>query len=157
AAVPAIAFVQFKNGHVNTASAEVTFEMPIAAHSTIIACFDFNSTSVSAASVTDSLGNAYDTVVGPYDRTGFRHYVAIADDSPPGTDSVTITADALTSMQIYLHEYAGVAAVDQVAMATGTSTAVDAMASGFATTTSAPELIFGYAEMSGRGAAGSGF
>jgi hypothetical protein len=157
--LPAIGFVQYKNGHTNTTVANVMFDAPIGAHSTIVACFDFNSTTVSG-SASDSLGNHYEMVVGPYDRTGFRHYVAIATDSAAGTDTVTITADAFTSMQIYLHEYAGVAAtnaVDQVAMAIGTSTAVDALASGYATTTSAPELIFGYAEMSGSGTAGSGF
>jgi len=160
APAPPPSFVQYQNGHTNTQAATVTFGSAIQAHSTIIACFDFNSTTVSALPVTDSLGNAYQTIVGPYDRTGFRHYIAIAENTAAGTDTLTIAADQFTSMQIYLHEYTGLApsnAVDQIAMAIGTSTAVDAMASGFAVTTSAPELLFGYAEMSGRGSAGTGF
>src|SRR5262249_5113166 len=90
APAPPPSFVQYQNGHTNTQAATVTFGSAIQAHSTIIACFDFNSTSVSALPVTDSLGNTYQTIVGPYDRTGFRHYVAIAEDTAAGTDTLTI-------------------------------------------------------------------
>lgn len=151
-----IGFVQNMDGHVNTITANVTFAAPIGAHHAIVACFDFNSNGVTVSDVSDSLGNTYAVIAGPFDRVGWRHYIAFAADSAPGVDTISITCTQFTSMQIYLHEYAGIRAVDQTAMAEGASTAADGMASGFATTTSAPELIFGYGE-TGRGGVGSGF
>ena len=69
--------------------------------------------------MTDALGNTYNTILGPFDRTGFRHYIVVAEDSPPGMNTLTIMIDGPASIQIYAHEYAGLArssSVDATAM-----------------------------------------
>ena len=107
-------------------------------------------------SVADNLGNAWVPVSNAVRRTDHgvaQLFYALVGSS--GTDSVTVTANVPSAfLELYVHEYSGVSALDVSASGQGSSTTPS---SGAATTTSANEVIFGYALLTHTGAAGSGF
>ncbi len=159
ASVP-ITFVQGNSSHPSTAAATLAFNTPVAAGDAILVAF-FCGSAATLSSVTDSLGNTFQTVVGPDPGSNNNHYIAIAPGSAAGADSVTVTLSAAPAgFNLFILEYAGLAPASAFDVtSTGSDTAADTdggMASGFATTTAANELIFGLADSVG-GAAGAGF
>jgi hypothetical protein len=148
-----IAFVQATATSTAAATANVAFERPVGAHSAIIVGIDFDNFSQTMLPVTDSLGSRYQTIMGPVDNPmdqgGLRHYLAFASDVMGGAVTVTVslTGSPATSLQVYIHEYSGVAlqgALDAHTSATGTSALPDGVTSGSVMTSAAPELIFAF-------------
>jgi hypothetical protein len=160
---PDIAFVQARENDSPTAlNLSTTFGSDVRAHSAIIVCISIYTLAVSVSAISDSLGNSYTTVVGPFDGNGTRHYIAVALDVAGGPDTVTVTVNGNPSpyLGLHIHEYAGLArqgAFDVGSAAAGTSSAVDGMASGAKATTADHELIFGYGVSSDTAYPGTGF
>jgi hypothetical protein len=146
ATVP-ISFVQVKSVAPTAKLTTLTLNAAVTAHDAIIVCLNYPSTTGLLVDLSDDLGNTYDVVVGPIDAGGDLHYVAVALDVIGGTDSVTLTLPLPPNgADLFVLEYAGLAlanAFDVSAHQSGTTTA---MTSGNATTTSAHELVLGYAE-----------
>jgi hypothetical protein len=154
-----ITFVQQNTIKPTAAVTTLSFNNPVAAHDAIIVCLNFPAASNATLSgITDSLGNSYAVVVGPIVGNGATHYVAVALDSKPGSDTLSVTATVApnSGSDLFALEYSGLAlsgAFDVSASNSGNSTA---LASGNAPTTSPHELLIGYAEAS-NAAAGTGF
>ncbi len=152
-----IAFVQgFANKFGTATVGQLAFAQPLAAHHAAIIGVDSNSPGT--ATVTDSQGNTFTPVLGPITNGGLRMTIFAAFDVAGGADTLTVTLSAAPSsfFEVYLHEYAGIVAYDTGAVAVGSSTATDAMASGPADTHAAKELVFGYG-VTGSAVAGTGF
>ncbi len=162
---PPITYVQ---GNAGSSGADaggivvVPFKTALSAHDAVIVGVDYNysTAATTVASVTDTLGNAYKQVL-QQDASGARLHIVLAEDVAGGPDllTITLTTPPKSFFEVYIHEYAGLAlaaAFDVGAGATGTSSAIDGMASGFATTSFANELIFGYG-VTGTADAGTGF
>jgi chitodextrinase len=140
------AFIQ---GTVNQISSGITNSVPLssptAAGSLIVVYVIWDNTG--SVSVSDSAGNTYASAVGPtqWNSDPYSVQVFYAINRSGGADAVTATfSTAVMSFGIvYVHEYSGVdqtAPIDVTAAASGSSPSLD---SGFATTTSANDLIFG--------------
>jgi hypothetical protein len=157
-----IAFVQAgETDNSSGATVSLAFGRDVAAHSSIIACVTVYTTAVTLVSVTDTLRNAYTTVMGPLDGNGTRHYVVLASNVAAGPDTVTATMSANPSsyLSIHIHEYSGLAdssAFDVGSFSTGTAGGADGMKSGAKPTSANAELVFGYA-ISSTTAPGTGF
>jgi hypothetical protein len=154
-------FVQVGFNFTTDTSLSVSFEKPIGSGNTIVIALDvFGPETAAVTAVTDTLGNHF-TVLGPFDSSVERHYLAYAEDTVPGTDAITAAVDTAASLELYIHEYSGLApaaSLDAVQWANGSSLAVDGMQSGFATTTAPVEVVFAFAECtSGTCASGTGF
>ena len=104
----------------------------------------------------DSLHNTWVPVSSAVRRTDHgvaQLFYAVAGSS--GADTVTVTASIPSVfLELYVHEYSGVSALDASASGQGSSTTPS---TAVATTLSSNELIFGYALLTNPGAAGSGF
>jgi hypothetical protein len=98
---------------------------------------------LSGVMVSDTQGNRYVPVVGPFDN-GARYWIFAAFNAKGGSDTVTATVDVTTTttFEIYVHEFGGIAAFDNGAARSGVSTAVDGMTSGPATISCGNELIW---------------
>ena len=146
AALAAPAFVQEKDNQVTSGtSSRVTLSSPAAAGNLIAVYLIWDNTG--GASVSDSLGNAYVSAVGPtrWSNGNYSAQIFYAINARGGSETVTATfAAKITSFGIvYAHEYSGVnptAALDVTAAAAGTS---GSLSSGSATTTNATDLLFG--------------
>jgi len=146
-----IATVQTEATSTVTATNSLVLPAPVQAHNAIIACFTFTSGNATLQSISDSLGNTYTVVAGPVVTNGFVHYVAIASNSPGGSDTVTVTLSAAISggWDLLALEYTGLALsapFDKSVYDSGNS---GAMTSGSATTSFAHELLLGYGHSSG--------
>jgi hypothetical protein len=120
------------------------------AHDAIIVALAHDSTS--GLKVSDTQGNAYVPVVGPFDAIGNRFWIFATFDTAGGSSgSTTVTATVDVTLQhyieMYVHQFHGVAAFDHGSERTGVSTAVDGATSGSATLSCANELVFGFGEM----------
>jgi len=126
------------------------------AHDAIVVALDHNS--FANAVVSDSHGNTYRPVVGPFDADSYRHWIFAALDVVGGTDTVTATLDSpgQNVFEFYVHEFHNVAAFDIGRASAGTATGKDAMNSGEAMTRCGNELIFGYG-VTGAASLGTGF
>jgi len=109
----------------------------------------WNDDTVTVASVSDSLGNAYNIATGPLTVAGggagagsLSEVIYYAANITAGANTVTVnwngSGAAIPDLRIL--EYSGVSGVDAASGAAGTSTDAD---SGSATTTNANDLIFG--------------
>jgi hypothetical protein len=162
---PSIAFVQAQTTNVRSGTATLSFTNAVGAHAAIIVCFDYDSKSVTPAGptgVTDTLGNAYNLVLGPVPGFDDTIYIAVAANSPPGRDTITVTLTGApySYFEVYAHEYAGIAMSnpsDQTSWTAGTSTAPDGMISGPIVTTAPNDLLFGFGQSAGMSAGGEGF
>jgi hypothetical protein len=159
----AIAFVQARENSAPTATSLVTtFGSDVVAHDAVIVCISIYTTAVSLVGIVDTRHSTYQTVMGPLDGHGTRHYIAVALDIAPGPDAVTVNVSGNPSpyLGVHIHEYAGLAtanAFDVGSFAIGTTNAVDGMASDPRTTTADRELIFGYGVASDTAYPGTGF
>jgi hypothetical protein len=130
-------------------STTVAFARPVTEHNTIIVAVDVTPASATPAPViTDSLQNRYAVVAGPYSVSGaLQLYLAAAFDVAGGTDNVTVTWSGAPNVDLYIHEYAGLAAVDAIdgtSTARGTSSDADSVASASVTVTAPNELLFAF-------------
>jgi hypothetical protein len=156
----AIAFVQARETETSTAtSLSSAFGSDVGAHHAIIVCISIYTLAVTVTGLSDTRGNRYATVVGPFDANGTRHYLALALDVAGGPDTVTVTVSGNPApyLGMHIHEYSGLVAFDTGSTAAGTSSAVDGMASGVKSTAADHELIFGYGVSSDTAFPGTGF
>lgn len=151
APLPVISAVHAEASSSVTAINSLVLSAPVQAHDAIIVCFTFTSGTRTLQSITDSLGNTYAVVAGPVVTNGFVHYVAIASDSPGGSDTVTVrlSAEDAGGWDVLALEYTGLALTspfDTTAYASGNS---GTMTSGIASTSFAHELLIGYGHSTG--------
>jgi hypothetical protein len=106
---------------------------------------------VNLTGVSDSLGNTYQVVAGPFEHgaPNLRAYIVIAEDSPAGADTLTITLSAVPNdeLEVAVDEYSGLATAsvfDMSSTSAGSGDGLDAISGSVATTTG-HELAFGYA------------
>lgn len=98
------------------------------------------------SSVTDSSGNVYKLAVGPTQSAAMPgtqaiYYASKVKAASAGVNTVTVTFNTAAAYpDVRIAEYTGVSTLDAVATANGSSSTMN---SGVATTTSAPELLFG--------------
>lgn len=154
-----IAFVQVVAEEYNAATTAFANLAGVKPHDSIIVLSGFDAQA--PITVMDSVGSAYTQLVS-FDSTDtgepVRNFVWAAFDVAGGNVTVTVTTTDTTHeyFEVYALEYAGLSAFDVSATAQGTSSSTDAMASGYATTTFANDLIVGYGT-EGVGAAGTSF
>jgi hypothetical protein len=106
----------------------------------------WDNTTAVVSSVTDSSGNTYKLALGPtlsqvMPRTQAIYYASGVSPASAGANTVTVTFNTAASYpDVRIVEYKGVTTLDAGATTGGNSANMD---SGPATTTSAPELLFG--------------
>src|SRR6266849_6574705 len=131
----------------------------VEAHFNLGMIYEWGDTTSSVSLVSDSRGNAYSPAGAMTTGTGLRQAIYYAKNIAAGSNTVTVTFNqAAVSPDVRILEYSGLdtsTPLDATAAAVGTGTTAN---SGYATTTSATELIFG-AGTSGNifSAAGTGF
>lgn len=129
----------------------------VTAHDALIVALDYDS--FTGAALTDTQGNVYRAVVGPYDAVSARHWIFAAFDVVGGSnDTLTATLDAVGQhyFELYVHEFHNVAAFDVGKFSSGTQTGTDGMNSGSAITQCNNEIIFGFG-VTGHAQHGTGF
>jgi hypothetical protein len=148
----AINFVQSATGTSGSASVAIPFASNNIAGNLIVvgAMVAVGQT----ASVSDSLGNAYQIAIGPTDEVvnGTRSYIFYAANIKAGANTVTVTRSASPgSLLAAIHEYSGIATVLPLDQTAGiASLAVTTFSSGStAATTQASELLFGWGAAAG--------
>jgi hypothetical protein len=134
----------------NTSSAVATFPNGVLPHSAIVVAMDPNQAGGGTITqVTDTMGSSYTIVGGPFPApTGYAFYLAVAFDVSGGDNvKVTATMNAPTSsLEIYIHEYSGIASLDGVAFnKSSTATTVRDGMTVSLTTVAPNELLFGFA------------
>jgi hypothetical protein len=104
--------------------------------------------SFAGVTLTDTQGNAYVPVVGPFDANGIRDWIFATMHAKGGPDTVTATLDATGQkfFEVYVNEFHGLANFDHGASSAGTSAVEDGMTSGLATVSCGNDLIFGWGE-----------
>jgi hypothetical protein len=132
-------------GVVSTTTATLSFNNPVAAHDAIIVALYVKGAPVLDA-LTDTLDNTYQVVLGPVTDGGQTLYIAVALDSPAGLDDIDVrmTAAPNAAVELFIHEYAGIAEFDVATYGAGAMFGPDAMQSGTIATHHAGELLFGY-------------
>lgn len=159
---PPIAFVQAAaGGATKETTASVTFANAISSHDAVIVAIGIGN-GATVTQVSDSIGNDYQIVVGPTTEGPgvLASYIAFAGDVAGGADTVVVKVSGSGYLDVYIHEYSGLAlsnAFDVGSGATGTSTATNGVSSGSATTDAGNELIFGFGNASGTLTVGTGF
>jgi hypothetical protein len=143
-----IGFIQSTAVESNASSTgKVVLHDPVSAHHAIIVALDFTGSS-SLSSVTDDSGDTFQTVLGPISDS-FDHslYVAAAFDvaaaATPPTIAVALAKPA-DVLEIYVHEYAGLAFMSALDQRSGGDGSTAQMKSPDVVTTSPNELIFGF-------------
>jgi hypothetical protein len=143
---------------------EVAFPTPVTAHDAIVVCvhLEWQVGAQQISAITDSLGNTYTLVVGPVDGVYVPSlYVAMALDVRGGSDSVTVRCalPVTQELDVYVHEFSGIALAGAFDVRASASGATPAMSSGPATTTADNELVIGFGETNRHGtvASGTGF
>ncbi len=154
-----IAFVQQNTAKPTATTTTIALPDQVGAHDAIIVCLNYPlAANATLTSITDTLNNTYTVVLGPHPGNSDQHYIAVAFDTAPGTDTLTLTLSAATNggSDLLVVEYSGLAlsgAFDVKSAMSGNGTA---MTSGTAQTTAAHELLVGYAEAPSA-TAGTGF
>jgi hypothetical protein len=111
-----IAFVQSQAN----STATLAFDRPVTTHNAIVAAMTVSPSPAQSPSVTDSLGNHYSMVAGPYvapQLPAIALYLFAAFDVVGGPDTVlpTVTASG-EYLELYINEYAGLVGVDGVSL-----------------------------------------
>jgi RHS repeat-associated protein len=162
-AVAQISFVQVNSGPSTfqsfNSSVAVTYTSAQTAGNLNIVAVGWGDTTSSVSLVSDSRGNTYSPAGATTTGTGLRQAIYYAKNIAAGSNTVTVTFNqAAAGPDVRILEYSGLdtsTPLDATAAAVGNGTTAN---SGYATTTSATELIFG-AGTSGYifSAAGTGF
>jgi photosystem II stability/assembly factor-like uncharacterized protein len=150
-----IQFVQVNANDTSTATASassvtVPYSAAQVAGDLNIVVVGWEDTTAVVSSVTDSNGNKYKLAVGPtlsqvMPGTQSIYYASDVSPASAGANTVTVTFNTAASYpDVRIVEYHGVSTLDAIATTAGNSAN---MASGPATTTSAPELLFGAPNM----------
>jgi hypothetical protein len=125
-------------------NASVAFQNATTAGHTIVAYVTWSN--AGSVALTDSQGNTFVNVGSPVSwGSGYSAQIFYATNIAGGADTVTATfRTSLTSWggNIYIHEYAGISAINPVDVTAAASGSSASMNSGNATTTSVNELIF---------------
>ena len=153
-------FVQVTQNQIsNGTSVSVPFSAPTKSGNTIVAYVIWNNTG--SVALTDSLG---DTFVGVGTPTpwgnGNSAQVFYASNIAGGADTVTVAFRSAVSQfgVLYIHEYAGISAVNPVDFTVAASGSSSTLNSGTGNTTTANDLIFAAGVSDNTvTAAGSGF
>jgi hypothetical protein len=97
-------------------STSVAFARPVTAHNTIVVAVDVTPGAATPPTViTDSLQNRYSVLAGPYSVSGgLQLYLVAAFDVAGGPDTVNVMWTGPDYVDLYIHEYAGLALVDAV-------------------------------------------
>jgi photosystem II stability/assembly factor-like uncharacterized protein len=146
-----IQFVQVNANDTSTATAAassvtVPYSAAQVAGDLNIVVVGWEDTAAVVSSVTDSNGNKYKLAVGPtlsqvMPGTQSIYYASDVSPASAGANTVTVTFNTAASYpDVRIVEYHGVSTLDAVATTAGNSANMD---SGPATTTAAPELLFG--------------
>jgi hypothetical protein len=160
---PPITFVQTRGSKATATSIALAFSSDVQEGNVLVVPFDFGTASGGVvADVTDTLGNTFYKVLGPYDGQGARQYIFYAVGAASGADAVTVTITVSSEIELYLHEYSGLAQTKTLdlgasALAMGTSDAVNGATAGPITTSSSNELVFAFATCNDSCAPGPGF
>jgi hypothetical protein len=128
-------------------SKTVAFDQPVTAGNTIVVGIDVLPQSATPLSVTDSLHNRYSMLAGPHPVGGsIQLYVAAAFNVAGGPTTVIVTHSGTEYVDLYMHEYAGLAPVDAVDTipASGTATNASPMARASVTVSAPNELLFAF-------------
>jgi len=162
-AIGSNSFVQANSGpstiQPSNSSVAVSYLNPQSPGNLNIVAVGWGDTTSSISSITDTQGNTYIPAVGPTSTTGLQQSIYYAKNIIGGSNKVTVTfSQAASYPDVRVLEYSGADTtnpLDVTAAGTGTGTAAN---SGFATTTSSNELIFGSGTTGNAfSAAGSGF
>jgi hypothetical protein len=130
-------------------STSVAFAQPVTARNTIIVAMDLAPGSATPPSViTDSLHNRYATLAGPYSVSGgLQLYLAAAFDVAGGPTTVRVSWSGSENLDLFIHEYAGLApvdAVDTTSTAKGISSNAEPTASASVSVSAPNELLFAF-------------
>jgi hypothetical protein len=135
-------------------SVTVQLGQPVAAGDAIIVAAD--ATTDKEIKVTDSFGSVYTIPTSVDDGNGIEAGIGYALDVTGGAETLTFTIDStdpINFLEVYVHEYSGIAAFDGANGASGTSML---MQSGPVTTTAQNDLLFAFGA-TGQASPGSGF
>jgi hypothetical protein len=140
-----LSLVQFTQDQIASGkSVSVTFNGPTKSGNTIVAYAIWSNSG--SVSLKDTEG---DTFVSPRNATtwsnGYKAQVFYATNIAGGTNSVTATfsTSVNTFGVLYIHEFAGINTANPVDVSTSASGSSSTLNSGFATTTTPGDLIFG--------------
>ena len=146
-ALPALTpptFIQVNNNQISSGThTSVTFNAPTQAGNTIVAYVIWSNTN--SVALTDSRGNAFVNIGSPVSwGSGNRAQIFYASNIAGGTDTVTATFGAPVASfgVVYVHEYAGISAINPVDVTASASGSSPSLNSGSVTTTSVNDLIF---------------
>ena len=152
-----ITFVQGNAGDTNL-GAEVTvpFLIPTQRGDLIVIGLDWTGSSV-LTSITLSNDDTLSPIGVPSDSNGLHAIVYYASDISGGPCTVTATLDSMAdSLELYVHEYAGIDAVDPLDGAAANIGGDTAMSSGSARLSHSGDLVFAFA-VDGQVMVGAGF
>jgi hypothetical protein len=141
--VQTVAASAANSGAVNALS--VSFPQNSAAGDLILVGFDFGA-NVSPSSITDTQGNAFAQVGTRLNSPGGAgSAVYYARNIKGGADTVTVNLTATSAyLEIYLTEYSGMDQMNPVDTQSGASGSAGFVSSGYASTTVADDVIYGY-------------
>lgn len=123
-----------------------TFTNPVTAGNVAIVALDYMPGTIAVTSVTDNGGQPF-ALVGPYDSPQVRTYLALGAIPTSGTDTIVVTLDSVSSMELRITEFSHVAStspIDTSASVTGTNTPPFEFSGLPLTTTATNELIFAF-------------
>jgi hypothetical protein len=162
AGASAIAFVQVAAAEPpgGASGAAATFAQPQGAGDLVVVAVGWAG-AASVSRVSDSAGTGYTLVLGPTRiSAGLTQCLYYAPAIPPaaaGANTVTVTLSAsVTSLELRVAEYSGLSTTAPLDTSAGLGGRSTSATSGIATTSTAPELLFGTGITQGSfGAAGS--
>jgi hypothetical protein len=141
-------------------STTLAFDRPVAAHNAVVVAMSIDPGTATLQSVTDSLGNSYPTVVGPYGGPLGTMFIAASTDVQGSRTAITVRTSGAQNLDLAIHEYSGLTtsdAVDKTSSANGTTSNNDRTARASVTTSASNELLFALVVAAGDVYAGAGF
>ncbi len=144
---PTIEFVQPAADEEKVTALAVPFGQPVVAGHAIVAGVYVQTTSVPA--VSDSLGNAFVKIAGPFPFEPYAMYdgnlyIYVAFSITGGTDTVTVSTPDSTDTLLMAQEISALVATEQTTGATGSGHYIDGMDSGPMTVTTSDDLVYGF-------------
>jgi len=156
-----IRFVQVKSATPQAASSSVavTHSAAQTAGNLNVVAVGWGDNTSSISSVTDSKGNTYTRAVGPTSNTALQQSIYYAKNIVGGSNTVTVKfSQAAAYPDVRILEYSGFDPANPLDVTAAQASSGTTASSGFATTNSADELIFGAGSTANHfTGAGSGF
>jgi hypothetical protein len=151
-----VTFAQANAGDVDGSEVAVAFLVPTQHGNLIVVGVDWTG-DVALASLTTSTNDPLIPVAAPSDSNGLRAVIYYAADITGGPCTVTARLDGpASSLELYIHEYAGIDTVDPLDGAAANIGGDTAMSSGSAQLSRGGDLVFAFA-VDGQVMAGEGF